>query len=143
MNAHLILFPILVMVLLTAIVAGVMFRRRVAAMKSERIHPQKVALSTQMSTLISDTRASDNFRNLFEMPVLFYVALLTIFSANIASLAYLLLAWCYVAARHVHSYLHCGSNRVMHRFYAFATSCFLLLAIWLLIAVDLIFFGRI
>ena len=143
MSARLILFPVLAMVLLSAIVAGVMFRRRVAAMKTERIHPQKVALSTQMSTLISDTRASDNLRNLFEIPILFYIALLTIFSANIASLAYLLLAWGYVAARYVHSYIHCGPNRVMHRFYAFATSCFLMLAIWLLIAFDLIFSGRI
>ncbi len=143
MNARLILFPTLAMVLLTAIVAGVMFRRRVAAMKSGRIHPQKVALSAQMSTLITDTRASDNFRNLFEMPVLFYVAMLTIFSANIGSLAYLLLAWAYVAARYLHSFLHCGPNRVMHRFYAFATSCFILLVIWLLIAFDLILSGRI
>lgn len=143
MSARMMLYPLFAMVLLTALVAGVMFRRRVAAMKGERIHPQKVALSTQMATLIADTRASDNFRNLFEMPVLFYIALLTIFSSNIASLAYLILAWAYVAARYAHSFIHCGPNRVMHRFYAYVTSCFILLVIWLLMAFDLILSGRI
>jgi hypothetical protein len=142
LDARLVLLPILAMVLLTAMVAGLMFRRRVSAMKSGRIHPQKVALAAQMSTMITDTRAADNFRNLFETPVLFYVALLTIHGANLASLAYLLFAWAYVAARYVHSYVQCGPNRVMHRFYAFATSCLLLLAIWLLIAIDLFFPGR-
>ena len=142
MNARQIFFPLIAMVALTFIVAVVMLRRRISAMKAGRIHPQKVALSAQMSAAIADTRASDNFRNLFETPVLFYIALLTVYSANLASLAYLLLAWGYVGARGVHSYLQCGSNRVMRRFYAFATSCTVLLALWLLIAFDLIFSGR-
>ena len=44
---------------------------RVAEMRRERIHPQAVALSAQMAERPGDTRAADNFRNLFELPVLF------------------------------------------------------------------------
>ncbi len=134
-----ILFPILAMVILTFIVAGVLLKRRIAAFKAKRLHPQKTALSAQMAALLEDTRASDNFRNLFETPVLFYVAMLTIFSAELVTAAHVWLAWGYVAARCAHSFIQCTSNIVMRRFYAFLTSGTLLLAIWLLIGYQLHF----
>ncbi len=40
------------------------------------------------------------------------------------------LAWAYVALRVVHSAIHCGYNRVMHRFYAFLASNLVLWALW-------------
>lgn len=43
MTTYAIYFPALAMVALTFTVLGVMFRRRVAEMKRDRIHPQKVA----------------------------------------------------------------------------------------------------
>jgi hypothetical protein len=134
-----ILFPILAMVILTMVVAGVMLKRRIAAFKEKRIHPQKTALSAQMAALLEDTRASDNFRNLFETPVLFYVAMLTIFSAGLVSATHVWLAWAYVAARYAHSFIQCTSNIVMRRFYAFFASVTLLTAIWLLIGYQLHF----
>ena len=138
MESRLILFPLIAMALLTFIVAALMFRRRVAAMKAQRIHPQKVALSAQMAALIADTRASDNFRNLFELPVLFYAAVLTIYSANLCNTTYMVLSWIFVVTRSAHSYLHCGPNRTMLRFSAFAAGFITLILIWLLLAFDMI-----
>lgn len=137
MEARLILYPLLAMVLLTFIVAFTMLGRRVGALKSKRIHPQKIATSAQMAALIEDTRASDNFRNLFETPVLFYVAMLTIHSTGLICAPHLVLAWAYVAARCVHSYIQCTGNIVMRRFYAFIASCFFLLGIWSMLAYQL------
>jgi hypothetical protein len=91
-----------------------------------------------MAATMPDSRAPDNFRNLFELPVLFYVALLTIYIIGATNTAFVLLAWGYVAARVAHSYIHCTSNIVMHRFYAFVTSCTLLSCIWLLLAYQLL-----
>ncbi len=142
MTAKLILYPMLAMVVLTAIVAVVMYRRRVAEMRSRRIHPQKVASSAQMAAALEDSRAADNFRNLFEAPVVFYAVLLTIYVAGLTGAAYLALAWAFVAARIVHSSIHCTTNRVIHRLLAFATSLFLLWALWGLLAFDLIVQGR-
>ena len=49
---------------------------RIGQMKRERIHPQSVATSAQAAARLTDSRAADNFRNLFELPVLFYVVAL-------------------------------------------------------------------
>lgn len=132
------LFPMLAMVLLVFVVAGVMLKRRIQAMREKRINPQRVALSAQMAALIEDTRASDQYRNLFEAPVLFYAAMLTVTFAQITTPLLLVLAWLYVAARYVHAWIQCGTNRTMRRFWAFATSMTLLLTIWLLIAWQLL-----
>ena len=142
MEAKIILYPLVAMVVLTLMVAATMLRRRIGAMKARRIHPQKVATSMQMATLIEDTRASDNFRNLFETPVLFYLAIVVIYAARLGRVAYLNLARLYVASRCVHSFIHCGPNIVMQRFYAFGTGFAILLVMWGLIAYDLIIAGN-
>ena len=139
MAAKLILYPVLAMFLLCCIVAGTMFMRRVAFYKSNRVHPQKTATSAQMAATITDSRAADNFRNLFETPVLFYVACLVVFSAGLIGATYVALAWGYVAARYTHSYIHCTSNVVMRRFYAFVASCAILVGMWLMVAYQLLF----
>ena len=138
MAATAILYPMLAMVALTAIVAVTMYRRRIAEMRTRRVHPQKLALSAQTASALEDTRAADNFRNLFEAPVLFYVAMLTVYVTQITSPLYVGLAWIYVATRIAHSTIQCTYNRVMHRFLAFASGLLVLFAIFGLIAVDLL-----
>ncbi len=131
MNEKLILMPLFAMLLLVCIVAGAMLRQRITFMRTNRLHPQKVATSAAMAAANTDSRASDNFRNLFETPVLFYTIVLTIFVTQTCSTLILMLAWGYVAARYAHSLIHCTTNIVMHRFYAFLASCALLLLLWI------------
>ncbi len=133
-----ILLPALAMVALTFIVLGVMFSRRVAQMKRDRIHPQKVATSQQAAALYTDVAPADNFRNLFEMPVLFYLALIVAAITEQTGPLVLGLAWTYVAARALHSAIHCSYNKVMHRFRAFALSVFVLLTLWVVLGYGLI-----
>lgn len=133
-----IFLPALAMVALTFIVLVVMFRRRVVEMKRDRIHPQKVSTSTQASALYTDVAPADNFRNLFETPMLFYLALVVAaLTAQVTPLV-LGLAWAYVAARVLHSGIHCTYNKVMHRFRAFALSLLLLLVLWAVLGYGLI-----
>ena len=139
MEAKLILYPLLAMFLLVCLVAATMLRRRVAFYKQNRVHPQKTATSSQMAAVMPDSRGPDNFRNLFELPIMFYVATLIIYAAGLVCTPHLILAWGYVIARYVHSFIHCTSNVVMHRFYAFLTSCVLLVCIWLMLAYQLLF----
>jgi len=142
MQARAIIYPVFAMVVLTAFVAIVLLLRRVAQMRSRGIHPQRVALSAQMSSALDDSRASDNFRNLFETPVLFYAAIVVIYAAQLTGPAYVALAWVYVAVRIVHSAIHCTYNRVIHRLLAFATSLTLIWVLWGMIAFDLLARGR-
>ena len=137
MEAKLILYPLLAMFLLICLVAATMLRRRVTFYKQNRVHPQKTATSSEMAAVMPDSRGPDNFRNLFELPIMFYVATLTIYAAGLICMPHLILAWGYVIARYAHSFIHCTSNVVMHRFYAFLTSCVLLVCIWLMLAYQL------
>jgi hypothetical protein len=133
-----IFLPALAMVALTFLVLIVMFRRRVAQMKRDRIHPQTVSTSTTAAARYTDIAPADNYRNLFEMPVLFYAAILVAAQTGQTGPLVLGLAWTYVAARVVHSAIHCTYNKVMHRFRAFALSFLALLALWAVLGYGLI-----
>ncbi|MGD9021662.1 MAG: MAPEG family protein, partial [Lysobacterales bacterium] len=74
--------------------------------------------------------AANNFANLFEAPVLFYLAILLTLILMVQDTIIVYLAWAYVATRAAHSAIHCTYNRVMHRFRVFIASSFILLAIW-------------
>ena len=119
------LLPLLAMVGLTLLVLTRMYLMRLAEMKRSRIDPQQLAGSADKG-LLKDTRASDNFSNLFEAPVLFYVLLLATVANGIDDPALLVLAWTFVALRAVHSAVQCTYNRVMHRFSAYAVATLVL-----------------
>ena len=137
-NQALILFPMAVMVALVMVMAPLMLRERMQELKARRIHPQKVATSTQMAGVLQNTRAADNYKNLFEMPVLFYACCLALLALQAVTPLQLGLAWTYVVLRLVHSYIHVGYNNVMHRFSAFALSALVLLVMWGLLVVNVL-----
>jgi hypothetical protein len=138
MDTHAILLPAVAMVALTIAVWLRMYMARVAEMKRERIHPQSVATSPQMAARLSDTRAADNFRNLFELPVLFYLALVVLAITGYVTTTALVLAWLFVALRVLHSAIQCTYNRVYHRFYVYLGGSLVLWALWGVVAAALL-----
>ena len=107
-------------------------------MKRERIHPQRVATSAQAATLLTDSRAADNFRNLFELPVLFYFALAVADRIDRVDAISLTLAWLFVALRVAHSLVHVTYNRVMHRFVAYLAGAIVLWLLWIYLAIGFV-----
>ena len=138
MPQRLMFLPALAMIALTIAVWLRMFFTRVGEMKHERIQMQDVALSAQAATRFSDTRAADNFRNLFELPVLFYLALVVAALTAQMTPVVLVLAWGFVALRVLHSWIHCTYNKVMHRFYAYLAGGMALWTLWGVLAVGLL-----
>ena len=128
-------WPMLAMVGLVLAVWVRLYLTRIPEMKRRQIHPQKVASNRAMVDSLDDQRAADNFRNLFELPVLFYAACLAAMATGVDSMLALGLAWGFVAARVVHSWIHCTYNRVMHRFQAYGLGGALLFALWGVLAV--------
>ena len=133
-----IFLPAFAMALLTFVVWWRMYLIRIAEMKRERIHPQSVATSAQMASRVFDTRAADNFRNLFELPVLFYLALVVAALTSQITPAVLALAWGFAALRVVHSVIHCTYNKVMHRFYVYLAGGIALWTLWGVLAMGLL-----
>jgi len=138
MEPRLILLPAVAMAALTFVVWWRMYFMRIGEMTRERIHPQSVATSAEMSARLKDTRAADNFRNLFELPVLFYVALVVAALTGQVTVVTLGLAWGFVGLRVLHSAIHCSYNRVWHRFYAYLAGGLTLWALWGVLAVGLL-----
>lgn len=136
MDAKLIFMPVVAMVALTFVVWWRMYVVRIGQMKRERIHPQAVATSAQSSARLTDSCAADNFRNLFELPVLFYVALVVAAMTGQVNATTIALAWAFVLLRIVHSAIHCTYNKVMHRFYAYVAGGMALWLLWGAIAVG-------
>lgn len=133
-----IFYPVLAMAALTFVVWLRMFFSRIGQMKRERIHPQSVATSAQAATRLTDSRAADNFRNLFELPVLFYVVVLLLAIFGLATATALTLAWTFVALRILHSAIQCTYNKVMHRFGVYAAGGLVLWTLWGYLAIGLL-----
>lgn len=130
--------PGLVMVGVTFAVWLRMYSMRIGQMKRERIHPQSVATSAEAAARLTDSRAADNFRNLFELPVLFYFALAVAAHTGLTGTAVLALAWLFVALRAWHSWIQCTYNKVMHRFKVYVAGGMVLWILWGVLAFGLL-----
>ena len=65
---------------------------------------------------------SDNLKNLFELPTVFYVVVLYIYVTNQVDGAYLWAAWGFFLFRALHSAVHCTFNFIPLRFALYVTS---------------------
>jgi len=131
-------WPAFTLVLLTFCVMVRMLTSRIAQMKANKIHPQTISTSAELAARIPDTRASDNFRNLFETPVMFYAGMVFAQLTQPGNTVLLAFAWLYVLLRIIHSLIQCSYNKVMHRFYVFFSSIWVLLGIWIVLAFGIL-----
>jgi len=129
-NASQLIGALLALVILTFVVGARLLFTRVQEMRQKRIHPQAASTSVKMAARLENVQAADNFRNLFEVPVLFY-ALVAVALATHQTPNWLVVgAWAFVALRVAHSFIHCTYNKVMHRLAAFVTGFALVVALW-------------
>lgn len=132
-----IFWPLIAQVALVGAVAIRMYAARAAEMRARRISPQSIATSRTAVDALKDVTAADNFRNLFEAPVLFFAVCLALAITDTVTLPQLVLAWSYVGLRAIHSYIHITYNRVIHRFTAYLASLVCLFLMWGLFAFSL------
>ena len=136
-NAFNLLLAALAMVVLTFAVGLRMLYCRVQEMRQKRLHPQKAATSKTMAANLENIQAADNYRNLFETPVLFYALVACAVAAAYAPPWLVIGAWCYFGLRVVHTIIHCTYNNVMHRLAAFAIGFVLLVGLWIAFVLTL------
>lgn len=137
-DQKLIFLPLLAQVLLTAIVWFWMYKTRIAEMKRNRINPQALSNNADATKHLKSVAApADNFKNLFEIPVLFYVAVTTLYVTQMVDTLFLTLAGVFVLFRYIHSFVHITYNKVMHRFTVYAISTLTIWIMWLMIGIRL------
>ena len=135
---HAILLPPTLLALLTAFVFGRLYKDRIAEIRERRIHPQQLATSKQAMDTLHNVTASDNYRNLFEAPVLFYALCGYLAITQLTTGLLLACAWGYVFLRAAHTYVHLTSNKVIRRFQLFFASSMVLFGMWLLFLIGLL-----
>ena len=107
-------------------------------MRERKIHPQKIATAKQAGELFQNVQSADHFRNLFEVPVLFYILCGYLAITGHTSLLLLACAWGFVFLRALHTYIHLTNNKVIRRFQAFVASTIVLYVMWGIFLVKLL-----
>ena len=123
MNQALIFQPFLATMLLTMVVWIYMYARRIPFIRS--LGDVDLSIPGEFARLspASVSNPSDNLKNLFEMPVLFYALSLYLFVTGQVDGAYVAGGWIFAAFRVLHSAVHCTFNLVLLRFYLYLVSC--------------------
>ena len=133
-----ILLPPTVLAFVTGFVWLRLGSDRLGELRSRRIHPQQVATSKQMGETLQNVQSADHFRNLFEVPVLFYALCAFLAITRLTTVFLLACAWGYVVLRAVHTYIHLTHNKVVRRFQIFVASTIVLYVMWGIFAVRLL-----
>jgi hypothetical protein len=132
MNQSAIFSPFFATILLTLIVWIYMYIRRLSFISGLKINQQELAAPGVLEKLSppSVINPSDNLKNLFEIPVLFYAIVLYLFVTKQVDSIYVNAAWIFFGFRVLHSAIHCTSNLITFRFAAYIISTF---AVWLMV----------
>ncbi len=124
--------PVLATLILTLLVWIYLFVQRISYSRGHDIDIEAFKTPGDTAKLIPgpDSTASNNFKNLLEMPLIFYVICfyLTIFGGIDGT--HVACAWLFVTFRVLHSLIHCTFNRVALRF---ATYMLASISVWIMV----------
>jgi hypothetical protein len=118
------------MMFLTMVVWVYMYARRIPFIQGNRLTAAQLApMEFARLSPPAVSNPSDNLKNLFEVPTLFYAVALYLYVTRQVDLIYVMAAWAFVALRILHSAVHCTVNIILLRFWLYAASTLML---WLM-----------
>ena len=131
MDQQAIFGPFFVMMILTLVVWLYMYARRITFLNTLELDPNELTPARLAEISPPEVaNPSDNLKNLFEVPVLFYALALYLYVTGQVSGVDVMAAWVFVVFRILHSAVHCTVNIVLVRFSLYAISS---LALWFLV----------
>jgi len=123
MNQANIFHPFFATLLLTMVVWIYMYSRRLPFIFSSGLDPKQMTpLELARRSPPSVSNPSDNLKNLFELPTLFYAVVLYLYVTQQVDTAYVAAAWCFFVFRLLHSIVHCTFNLIPLRFFLYVIS---------------------
>lgn len=123
MDQAVIFQPFLATMLLTLVVWVYMYGRRLPfifakGLDSRQMTPAELARVSPPPV----ANPSDNLKNLFELPTVFYAAVLYLYVTNQVDAQYIAAAWGFFLFRVLHSIVHCTFNFIPLRFVLYVIS---------------------
>jgi hypothetical protein len=125
-----IFFPMIALAMWTLSVLLLIPYQRFSAVRSRRARVDDFKYGESGNVPPEVSLPNRNLMNLLEMPVLFYVACLSLYVTQKVDATAIALAWTYFALRIGHSLVHLTYNRVLHRLTLFALSNLVLSLFW-------------
>jgi len=115
--------PFFATLLLTMVVWLYMYGRRLPFLLGNKIDLNQLTPNelARISPAAVST-PSDNLKNLFELPTLFYAVTLYLYAMQQVDRGYLIAAWGFFLFRVLHSIVHCTFNFVPLRFFLYVIS---------------------
>lgn len=135
---HQILRPLFAQVALTFLVWCWLFICRLRELIRTRAKMQELTDEQKFNQIFKNAAdPSDNFENLFEMPIFFMAIVILIDYLNLTDHVYLYGAYIFVGTRAIHSFIHCTYNRVIDRFIFYFLGSLILWGMWVRLALQL------
>jgi hypothetical protein len=134
-----ILYPVFLQVFLTLAVLALLAVARARAIRTmdrQRGNPDLAMGRTQWPD--DATKRAANFRNQFELPVLFYVLTILSIMTRHADIVFVVLAWVFVLSRFGHAYIHTTSNNVIQRGRVYGVGVLALIIAWVVFIVRIL-----
>ncbi len=125
------LLPMMTMVALTFYATAIMGHRRIKAVKNEDVDPLYFKTKQVGEPPRAMAQSGELYINLYEKPILFYVACLGSMVLNSVDTVFFVLAWFYVLLRISHAHEYLRNNRIIPRFRVWTASTVILLAMWI------------
>ncbi len=129
--------PLLAQVALTCLIWVWMLATRYQSMLKHKVKFKDLASEAGYSKIKDSANPSDNFENLFEMPVLFFSFVITVMFTYRSDGVYLAGAWFFVFTRAIHSIIHCTNNHVPARFAFYFAGSLVLWIMWFRFAIQI------
>lgn len=132
-----ILLPVFVLV---GLIFALLFRLgflRVRAARTEGLASRDIAFCRAVwpDRVVQVEKA---FANQFELPILFFVLVVLAIITRKDNFLFLILEWLFVILRFVHAGIHITSNDLLPRFQSYVAGMFVLLVMWLILAVRIV-----
>jgi hypothetical protein len=129
-----ILFPVLCQALLTLMVLILMGRARSRSMRAlgQKLGDRDVRLG-QNAWSDEATQVANNYKNQFELPVLFYAVCGFALALRQVDGLMIGLAWVFALSRIAHTVVHIGPNQVAPRGMIFVGGALVVLAMWIVL----------
>jgi len=123
--------PFVATMILTMVVWAYMYGRRLPFIFASRLDPKQMTpLELARVSPPAVANPSDNLKNLFELPTIFYAVVLYLFATHQVDTAYLAAAWGFFLFRVLHSAVHCTFNFIPLRFVLYVISA---VALWFMV----------
>jgi hypothetical protein len=139
-RTQLLLLPLFLHVGMTVFVGVKSLLARIDSVRGGQTRLRDIATTTQAWP--DDVRKlGNNFDSQFDLPMLWYAVTALIVGMGMVDRVFVVLAWLFLAARLVHSYIHTGSNDVPLRMRVYLAGFSVIVIMWMWFGIRLYFIG--